>query len=73
MHNNERYDDENDLFNKEHLSVVEMEKLRSVVKTKIAGELTISEKCLFSFSIRTIDLLFRSLGLTLKFRIVFPI
>ncbi|CAF2399979.1 unnamed protein product [Rotaria sp. Silwood2] len=54
MYNNERYsslrnddiiendlENKEDLFDKQHLSDVEMEKLRKVVKTKVAGELTI--------------------------------
>jgi hypothetical protein len=31
-------------YQKQHLSDVEMQKLRNIIKTKIAGELTISKK-----------------------------
>jgi hypothetical protein len=51
MYGNERYstfrnddfEDKEELDEKQHLSDVELQKLRSVIKTKIAGELTISE------------------------------
>jgi len=33
-----------EFYPKQHLSDVEIQKLRNVIKTKIAGELTISEK-----------------------------
>jgi len=50
MYSNERYRNDDDLESKEefdekqHLSDIEMQKLRNVIKTKIAGELTISEE-----------------------------
>jgi hypothetical protein len=34
-----------ELHDKQHLSNIEMEKLRNVIKTKVSGELIISEKC----------------------------
>ena len=37
------FENKEELYNKQHLTNVEMEKLRNVVKTKIAGELIISE------------------------------
>ncbi len=56
MYSNERYSrvrNDDDLESKEefdekqHLSDNEMQKLRNVIKTKIAGELTISKKYYF--------------------------
>jgi hypothetical protein len=44
MYSNERYSSFQNDDDKQHLSDVNMQKLRSVIKTKIAGELTISEK-----------------------------
>jgi hypothetical protein len=42
--NDNDFENKDEFYEKQHLSDIEMQKLRNVIKTKIAGELTISEK-----------------------------
>jgi hypothetical protein len=41
---NDDFENKEDLFERQHLSDVEMEKLRNVIKTKVADEFIISER-----------------------------